>query len=61
MRVAASLVVLTFPNATDHDTGLLACIHWTAVDRASLIAGLEYGMEQWNGKWNGKVNIHSCS
>ena len=24
--------------------------------RASLFAGLEYGMEQWNGKWYGKVN-----
>ena len=21
--------------------------------RASLIAGLEYGMERWNGLWNG--------
>ena len=31
------------------------------LQRASLIAGMEYGTEQWNGKWNGTVNIHSCS
>ena len=29
--------------------------------RASLFAGLEYGMEQWNGKWYGKMNAHSYS
>ena len=31
------------------------------IKRASLIAGLEYGMEQWNGKWNGTMSVQSCS
>ena len=35
-------------------------LNWDS-DRASLIAGLKYGVERWNGKWNQTVNVHSCS